>query len=171
MKKRYSQPEVKKGVCEYHLCRKRTTVYRCKYCGKYFCEDHIKPLPVIYFDQVIHAEEPIRSELEKIWRSKEGHPCYPYTQIFWEDLIKKEKEEQEEWKKTLNKLLTPAPSSTSVNQIQNLATKETNELQGKNDEGNTKKKAEEDKFLTWIELVIILILLAIIFILIFGKFD
>jgi len=132
MKKRHSPPRVKKGICSYHLCRKRTIVYRCKYCGRYFCKDHIEPVPVLSFYQVTTAEEPIRGELEKIWRSDKGHPCYPYTQIFWDNLEKAERERQEKEKEALDKLLkAPSPSKVLTIPTQKLLPKEFNEQQNK----------------------------------------
>jgi hypothetical protein len=140
MKKRHSHPRVKKGICSYHLCRKRTTVYRCKYCGRYFCKDHIDPLPVLSFYQVTTAEEPIRSELEKIWRSEKGHPCYPYTQIFWDNLEKAERERQEKEKEALDKLLKA--TTLSIIPTQKSSIKEFNGLQSKNMEGAIENKAK-----------------------------
>lgn len=85
-----SKPKVKEGICEYHLCKKTTKVYLCEYCGRYFCEDHIKPKPVLTFKQIQKAKEPLRSELEEIWRSDIGHPCEVYTPIFWKNIEEKE---------------------------------------------------------------------------------
>ena len=46
------------GICEYHLCKKKTKVYKCQYCGKYFCEQHLKPLPPLAprFDAMKHED-------------------------------------------------------------------------------------------------------------------
>ncbi|MFH8120474.1 MAG: CAP domain-containing protein [Candidatus Aenigmatarchaeota archaeon] len=85
------KPKSKIGECEYHLCRKRTKVFLCKYCGRYFCKDHIKPQPVLNFQQVSTSKEPLRSKLEEIWRSEKGHPDYAYTPIFWKKIEEEEK--------------------------------------------------------------------------------
>jgi hypothetical protein len=89
------KPESKIGVCSYHLCRKRTKVFLCKYCGKYFCEQHIEPKPVLTLNQISTAKEPLRSKLEEIWRSNKGHPDSAFTPIFWNKLEKEEKEKLE----------------------------------------------------------------------------
>jgi len=89
------KPESKIGICSYHLCRKRTKVFLCKYCGKYFCEQHIEPKPVLTLNQISTAKEPLRSKLEEIWRSNKGHPDSAFTPIFWNKLEKGEKEKLE----------------------------------------------------------------------------
>jgi len=87
------------GVCHYHLCRKRTKVYRCKYCGEYFCEEHIKPKPPgmpkfnsVSQEDVLYMEE---------WRDTHGHPCAPFYD-YWITQIKKKREK---YMKNLDKLL------------------------------------------------------------------
>ena len=98
------KPKSKIGVCSYHLCRKRTKVFLCKYCDKYFCEQHIEPKPVLNLKQVSSEKEPLRSKLEEIWRSNKGHPDYAFTPIFWKKLEKEEKEKLERAWEVLDKL-------------------------------------------------------------------
>lgn len=85
------KPKSKTGICEYHLCKKETEVFLCKYCKRYFCKEHIDPKPVLTFRQVFTAKEPLRSKLEEFWRSEKGHPDYVYTQIFWEKIEEEER--------------------------------------------------------------------------------
>jgi hypothetical protein len=89
--------ESKRGVCHYHLCRKRTTIYRCRFCGKYFCEEHLNPkLPLLApFER--RGRRAV-FDTDK-WREK-GHPCPPYA-----DYLKtKEKEDLEKRWKALDKM-------------------------------------------------------------------
>jgi len=98
------EPKTRIGICEYHLCKKKTKVFLCKYCGKYFCKKHIQPKPVLSLRQVSTAKEPLRSKLEKIWRSEKGHPDSNFTPIFWRRFEKEEKLKLEIMWDTLNKL-------------------------------------------------------------------
>ncbi len=87
------------GICSYHLCRKKTRVYKCKYCGDYFCEKHIKPkLPGMPRFKSIKPKDMVFMEE---WRKDEGHPCIPYAEVW-----KKEQEEKEkEYSRVLDTLL------------------------------------------------------------------
>lgn len=98
------KPETKKGRCEYHLCRKKTTLYKCKYCGGYFCKDHIKPTIVVTMKDMWTAKQPDKDIKEKAWREENGHPCWPYSKIFWENVEKQKKKENEEMIEALNKM-------------------------------------------------------------------
>ncbi|MEM5879836.1 MAG: hypothetical protein QXQ16_00875 [Candidatus Aenigmatarchaeota archaeon] len=53
------------------LCKKETKIFLCKYCKRYFCKEHIDPKPVLTFQQVFTAKEPLRSKLEEFWREEE----------------------------------------------------------------------------------------------------
>lgn len=79
--------ESKEGICHYHLCRKKTTVYKCPYCGDYYCEEHLEPK--------IPMPPPFRTTDEaKVmeWQKSGGHPCPQYVdQWEWEQEQKKEK--------------------------------------------------------------------------------
>lgn len=98
------KPKSKIGICSYHLCRRRTRVYKCKYCENYFCKKHLRPKIVTSLHQVSTAKEPLRSYLEREYRSEFGHPDLVYTKIVWERLKRKEIEEREKIWKTLDKL-------------------------------------------------------------------
>ncbi len=80
---------VDKTRCNYHLCRKRRKLIKCKYCKKYFCREHSKPY------------EPSVYTIEKHSEKRKGHPCLAYVDF----LIKKSKKEDDEYKKALYNLL------------------------------------------------------------------
>jgi len=96
--------KVDKERCNYHLCRKKTKLYRCKYCGNYFCKAHIKPKMFLTLHQVSTSKEPLRSILEKEFRRKDGHPDIPYTKIAWEKIEKEEKIKMEKFINFLDRL-------------------------------------------------------------------
>lgn len=96
--------KTKIGECEYHLCKKKTKVFLCKYCGGYFCKEHIKPKPVLSLRQVSSTKEPLRSKLEEVWRSSKGHPDYVYTPIFWRQIEEIEERKTEKLLETLDEL-------------------------------------------------------------------
>ena len=84
------------GRCNYHLCRIRTRLFRCKYCGNYYCKEHLNPKTPVSFGGVFRGKKrSIESlEAEREWR-KVGHPCVPYGE--WKR--QKEKEDLEKrWK-------------------------------------------------------------------------
>jgi hypothetical protein len=97
------EKKVDKERCNYHLCQKKTKLYRCKYCGNYYCKEHQKPKMVLTLRQINTAREPKRSWLEEEYRSK-GHPDWPYTRIAWRKLEVKEKHQTEKVEKALETL-------------------------------------------------------------------
>ena len=75
----------KKGECSYHLCKKtRAERIECKYCGKLFCPEHIKPAPprLPNFENDMGFNE---------WKTycKNHHPCVEYPKY---EAEKKEEE-------------------------------------------------------------------------------
>jgi len=88
-----------KKRCNYHLCREKGKLTRCKLCGNYYCKRHIKPKIATTFENVSTARDPERSILEKAYRSDSGHPDFEYTKKFWKDFDAKQKEDMEKrWK-------------------------------------------------------------------------
>jgi hypothetical protein len=94
-------PKSKLGTCDYHQCEKgRTTVYRCEFCGGYFCKKHLK------------SERPIlptpfgkkRSEMIDYHRL-DGHPCPEFMQ--------KEKVERERRRQSLDRMKEPPQEQTT----------------------------------------------------------
>lgn len=67
--------------CNYHICGKRGKTEECKHCGKYFCNEHIKP------------KEPIIGECPAFRdNEEEAHPCFEYSR-YLEEVRKKEAKE------------------------------------------------------------------------------
>lgn len=86
-----------KKICHYYSCKKRTKLFRCKYCGELFCKEHLrsKPPKLPPFKQRgvvgrIYMEE---------WR-KTGHACPPY----YDYLKAKKKEDLEKRRRVLDKM-------------------------------------------------------------------
>jgi len=87
LQKKTKTPKKKNfGKCSYHLCNnKMVKLYRCKYCGDYFCHEHL--------DAKIPQTAPFKStniERHIEWEKKGGHPCFPY----FEYRVKKDKEKK-----------------------------------------------------------------------------
>jgi hypothetical protein len=91
------------GVCHYHLCRKRTKIYKCKYCGEYFCKEHLqaKPPGLPRFDSTKHEDRLFMEE----WHKPGGHPCVPYLEIWKAEQERKE----EEYRQALDRLIKSKP--------------------------------------------------------------
>ncbi len=85
----------KEGICQYHLCKEKGILYKCEYCGKYFCEKHIKPKPPLAAP--FRTADPEKIE---IWRDPNGHPCPPYVDF----LEAKKRREKERYRESLVKL-------------------------------------------------------------------
>jgi len=67
--------EGRRGVCDYQSCRKDAQVYKCEYCGNYYCKDHFTPKPpkMPEFSPKTYEQ---RMMLEK-WADSNGHTCPP----------------------------------------------------------------------------------------------
>ena len=86
--------EIENTICDYHLCREKTKLYQCSHCGKYYCEEHIKPIPpsMPNFDYPNKFNE---------WKNRENcHPCPSY----YDCLVEKEQERIEKCWQALGKL-------------------------------------------------------------------
>jgi len=67
------------------------TLYRCRFCGGYFCGKHSEPRLVMSFQAyqayVAEARAKGRGRLASLlveeWRKRDGHPCPGYTREFW----------------------------------------------------------------------------------------
>lgn len=85
-KKRKSSEENSKK-CSYHLCENRGKLYKCKYCGKYFCKEHIKPGLAMTRGSIELIKDPILKErLYEEWRRNDVHPDIKWTKIFFQNL-------------------------------------------------------------------------------------
>ena len=61
-------PIIDKEYCNNHQCRKKTKLYKCRFCGRYFCIDHIKPTtPGI--PNIKNPNDGIN------WRNNDCHAC------------------------------------------------------------------------------------------------
>ena len=106
-KKKHKKKEVnsnkKIGLCHYHLCNKKEKLYRCNYCGEYFCKEHLEAkLPSIPNSKNTSLRHEIFREDS---RKPGGHPCAPYF-----DFHKKEQERKREaYEESLGKLINSPP--------------------------------------------------------------
>ncbi len=79
-------------VCFYHLCRKRRRLYKCKYCGEYFCKEHLR---------ACHPTTAFTRE----WHESGGHPCVPFQRH--QEVETKRKEQ--EYRESLDRLIQSKP--------------------------------------------------------------
>lgn len=105
MTARYHKRKSKKpniGVCHYHLCRKRTKIYRCKYCGEFFCKEHLRARPPgLPNFKTSHKDRLFMEE----WHKPGGHPCVPYLE-HWEA---ENQRKEEEYRRALDRLIKSKP--------------------------------------------------------------
>ncbi|MFH1839634.1 MAG: hypothetical protein ABH849_00620 [Nanoarchaeota archaeon] len=91
-RKYHHKRKINIGICysHLHLGRKRTKVYKCKYCGEFFCKEHLKAKPpgMPRFKGTSHEDRLFMEE----WHKPGGHPCVPYLE-HWK--AKNEREKQE----------------------------------------------------------------------------
>ncbi|MEM5814965.1 MAG: hypothetical protein QXD89_00540 [Candidatus Aenigmatarchaeota archaeon] len=103
--KRGDENKVDKERCNYHLCRKKTKLYRCKYCGGYFCKDHIRPGLALQRSAIDNIKDPIlRDKIYEEWRRTDRHPDIVWTRKYWRKLKLKEEETKEKFFEMLDKL-------------------------------------------------------------------
>ncbi|MBN1896677.1 MAG: matrixin family metalloprotease [Candidatus Aenigmarchaeota archaeon] len=92
-----------RGVCHYHLCRKRTEIHKCKYCGESFCKEHLKAKPpgLPRFEGTSHQGRLFMEE----WQNPGGHPCMPFLSHWEAENERKEKE----YSQALDRLIKSKP--------------------------------------------------------------
>jgi len=80
------------GICprcaSYEGDKRKKKLYQCPYCGGWFCEKHVKPSLLLTFEkyrELWNKHKDLREFLDEEWHREDGHPCYSYTQKFWED--------------------------------------------------------------------------------------
>jgi len=83
---------VSKNVCAYHDCNVKTRLRKCKFCGRYFCNDHINPAPPSF----PFSRDPVKMQM---WREP-GHPCPEH----YDDLQRAKKEDLDKRWKALDEL-------------------------------------------------------------------
>ncbi len=107
-KKKTKKERADKSRCNYHLCRKRAKTYKCKYCGKYFCNKHKKPKPMSLF--LGDDTSPTAQLIMKEYHRENAHPCHPYLRYWEKERGKKDKE----YAKALDRIIkSPKPRTTS----------------------------------------------------------
>lgn len=91
------------GNCYYHLCeyhkRNRTKLFRCEYCGEYFCKNHLRSSPPSA-PAFSYARKRDAIKMDE-WRKPDGHPCPPYLEI-WE---REQQIRNQDYSNTLDTLL------------------------------------------------------------------
>ncbi len=91
--------------CNYHLCRKKTKLKKCPYCGGYFCKKHFSPKLPLTREMVDRERSPILARLyEEEWGKKSGHPDAVYSGYKLNEIAKKEKELTDRIMKALDKM-------------------------------------------------------------------
>lgn len=75
----------------------------CPYCQRPMCKYHLRPKPSFIpdFKDAGKRCKEIKEIIEKESYTDGGHPCFPYTKVFWERYDK----QQEEYKKQLELLV------------------------------------------------------------------
>lgn len=86
--------ETKQGVCP--RCsldgdKSIKTLYKCPYCGEYFCTKHMEPRLIMSFQTYQNYLQRAYSEgkiglamrIAEEWKKIDGHPCFAYTEEFW----------------------------------------------------------------------------------------
>ncbi len=93
-------PECK--VREGDSSRKR--LYKCRYCGRYFCKRHLPPRLAVLRSAIESIKDPIlREKAYREWRKPNGHPDWIWTKKFFEELKTKEEERREKFFETLDR--------------------------------------------------------------------
>jgi len=127
--KKESPPNKEK--CNYHLCRKKTVLKKCPFCGGYFCDEHhrAKPPRLPDFDD--------NSPLARLNREdKGGHPCPSYVEY----VQKEEEKATKRWLAALDRLAGKKPKKEVVEIDLNKLYEEKEELEDKKEKKKIFKK-------------------------------
>jgi len=90
---------IDKTRCNYHLCRKKRKLEKCRYCKDYFCEEHIRPKPPGM--PKFHSTKAEDIDFMEEYHKTGGHPCLVYV-----DYIEREqKRKKEEYNRALEMAL------------------------------------------------------------------
>lgn len=78
-------------------------VTKCPYCQRPMCNYHLRPKPIFIpdFKDTGKRYKEVQEIIEKDLHADDGHPCLPYTKIFWKEYEKR----QERYKKQLEQLV------------------------------------------------------------------
>jgi len=66
--------------CSYHLCNRKDAKKKCRYCQKYFCDEHIRAKPPGMPN--FHTTNPYLLRKMEEWRKPGGHPCPDYFETY-----------------------------------------------------------------------------------------
>ncbi len=90
-KSKVKKVKINKKSCNGDFCKKRSELKKCKYCGGYFCEEHLEPRQVgMPRFKGTQAED---IEFMEEYHKEGGHPCLPYSIKYLPEMRKKKKEE------------------------------------------------------------------------------
>jgi|GEM_PF-5503654 len=133
-------------------------LYRCPYCGRWFCEKHIRPKMVTLRDAIDKIEDPtLKDKILEEWRKPDGHPDTAYTLKYYEDLERKKKEEERMFFEALEKLRSIKEERDFERYVDEKTIKENRRYI------TNKKMRKNIPILLFIFLFIILVILAFVF--------
>jgi hypothetical protein len=97
------------GVCPECKVRgndsSRKKLFKCPYCGRYFCEKHLPPKIATTRSAIEHIKDPVlRDKILEEWRKPDGHPDVEWSHKYFEELKLKEEETKERFWKTVERL-------------------------------------------------------------------
>lgn len=99
--------------CNYHICREKTALYKCKLCESFFCSDHSNPrLSGMPTFKGIEPEDLLNESDES-----NSHPCPPY----YDYLQKIDREEKAKYGEALKKLLKKPAQNYSSTRNENIS--------------------------------------------------
>jgi DNA-directed RNA polymerase subunit RPC12/RpoP len=82
--------------CSIEGDRSIKTLYKCPYCGEFFCEKHVEPRLAMSFDtyqRYLVEYREIANEIRRQWQRSDGHPCPSYTHRFWQEYEAKKRKD------------------------------------------------------------------------------
>jgi hypothetical protein len=90
------------GVCPECKVRENDSskkrLYKCPYCGRYFCEKHIEPRIAILRSDIDNINNPVlRDILYEEWRKPNGHPDWIWSREYLKKLKLEEERKREEF--------------------------------------------------------------------------
>jgi|YelNatPaOPRAMG01_1025707.scaffolds.fasta_scaffold12410_4 hypothetical protein len=97
------------GVCPECKVREndssRKKLFKCPYCGEYFCEKHLPPRITTTRSTIEQIKNPVlRDKVLEEWRKPDGHPDVEWSTKYFEELKLKEEETKEKFWETIERL-------------------------------------------------------------------
>lgn len=106
--------------CNYHLCRKKTTLHKCKFCKSFFCSAHSNPrLSGMPTFKGIEPEDLLNESDES-----NTHPCPSY----YDYLQKIDREEKAKYGEALKKLLNKSTYNYSSKKNESISQTDTHSV-------------------------------------------